>query len=146
MLPDKISSKLMKETRLDSLSFRFGVRYYYSFHGNCEMSIFFTDVRARLKYERLQLRHYPLYHDIFTQSGPLAFCQGCDKKAASVVTLQDEMTDGGPTYLCSSCHYRIHYTRDGSKLVYNNFFIFPHLIVSFCKDYQHSKSSVDELF
>jgi hypothetical protein len=132
---DKISVKLMKDTRLDSLSFRLGVRYYYSFHGDCDISIFFTDVRARLKNERLQRRHYPLFHDIWTSPGPLAFCQGCEKAPASVVTIEDELTDGGPTYLCLSCHYRIHYTKDGSKLTYNNFRVFPHNIITFRKDF-----------
>jgi len=143
---DTISSKLMKETRLDTLSFRLGVRYYHSFHGDCETSIFFTDVRTRLNNEPLQFRHYPLFHDIWCPDGPLVFCRGCEKSPATIVTIEDEMTDGGPTHLCPSCHYKIHYTKDGSKLTYNNFRVFPHKLTTFRNDFQHSKSSVDELF
>jgi hypothetical protein len=141
---DQISTKFMKDTRLDSLSFRIGVRYAYFFHGDCEISIFFTDVRLRLNDELLQTRHYPLFHDIWTSSGPLDFCEGCEKAPATVVTMEDELTDGGPTFLCIGCHHRIHYTRDGSNLLYNNFRVFPLHVIQFQKDFRDKSSATNE--
>jgi len=102
----------MEETRLDSLSVRFGMRYLHVFHGDCESALFFSDARARWTTNEFfsnVVPPKPLYHDVWTPSHPYDICRACERLPAVVVTYEDEMTDGDPTNLCSECYRKLHF-------------------------------------
>jgi hypothetical protein len=131
-IPDDIELKQieMKDILLEDLDLRLAVRYLHVYNGDCETSIFFTDVGMRKANENIKTDEYPLIHDIFTTSAsskiyqPLT-CHACNHSPGQVITIEDEMTDGGPTLFCFLCYKKLHYVDDGKKLRYNNFKVVP---------------------
>ena len=142
----------MKETKLGDLSFRLATRYVHVFNGDCESAIFFSDVCMRMSNENVLESQYPLIHDIFTTTTCVAtvqesmYCQACEKGSAVVMTLNDEMADGGPTLFCALCHAKLHYSKDGSRLLYNNFEVIPLTVLQNLRDLSVGNDRTDALF
>jgi hypothetical protein len=60
-----------------------------------------------------------------------AECVGCHHSHAVVVTIEDELADGGPTPFCQECFRLLHFdgeknsSTNDEKLRYNNFKVVP---------------------
>ena len=120
----------MEDHALETIRFRLGVRYCHTYNGDCESAFFFSDVGMRLENENVAKKNYPLIHDIWsrpsiTQIQITSACQACDHSTPVVLTLEDEMTDGGPSLLCTSCYLKLHYDAKEMKLKCNNFRVYP---------------------
>jgi len=139
----------MNDAKLSSLAIRLGIRYFHTYNGDCESAVFFTDVAMRMQDEStnqtttmataIPTLHYPLVHDVWTTrtsttAGYSNVCKACTRCPPVVFTLEDEMADGGPTFLCATCFAKLHYTKDGSKLEYNNFKVFPIIALKKLRD------------
>lgn len=141
----------MKDAKLGDIPFRLACRYVHVFNGDCESALFFSDVSMRMSNENVKEEHYPLIHDIFTTTTSMStihessICQGCDRGSATVMTLSDEMTDGGPTLLCPLCFAKIHYGKDG-ELLYNNFEVVPITVLQNLRDLSVGNDTTDALF
>eukprot|EP00553_Chaetoceros_curvisetus_P011345 CAMPEP_0204636684 /NCGR_PEP_ID=MMETSP0717-20131115/34593_1 /ASSEMBLY_ACC=CAM_ASM_000666 /TAXON_ID=230516 /ORGANISM="Chaetoceros curvisetus" /LENGTH=234 /DNA_ID=CAMNT_0051655813 /DNA_START=45 /DNA_END=749 /DNA_ORIENTATION=- len=151
-IPDvELKRARMQDVKLGDLSMRLAHRYVHVYNGDCETAIFFTDVAMRMKDEHVERGEYPLVHDIWTNSTSSlvhnpTICHGCEHCPAVVLTLEDELTDGGPTPLCADCYKSIHYTSDGSEMNYNNFQAVPLAILQNLKDLSNSHDVNDALF
>ena len=121
----QIQTRSMKDARLIDIPIRLGVRYFHAFNGDLQTSVFFADVRPMRKRDlkRVPLDLYPLTIDTWSFSSTFV-CQGCSHCPAVVVCLDDELTDGSVTVMCTSCYHKLHYTSRGS-LRYKNFRVFP---------------------
>jgi len=127
---DKIAVKTMASARLDSITFRLGIRYLFMFHGDLQANVFFTDVRMRSKNEIIPTKSYPLILDGWSESKSHQpsmdhLCAACQHKTAVVICVGDEFTNGGdPTSFCTKCYHSLHYESEGN-LRYDNFQVFP---------------------
>lgn len=144
----ELNQMLMADMKLEDLSLRLAVRYVHIFNGDCETSIFFTDVGMRTAHENIESHEYPIIHDIFTNSTSSkihgqALCKGCDHLPGEVVTIEDELSDGGPTLFCSLCYKKLHYKGDGEELRYNNFKVIPLSVLQNLKALSVGHSAVD---
>ena len=108
---ERRAAVLMSTMRLDSLPFRMGRRYLHVSDGDREISVFFTDVRVVLEGE--DISRYPLVHDGWTSSSSQPDCAGCEQRPATMMTYQNELTNGVPTPLCEQCFRMLHYDKDG---------------------------------
>ena len=141
----------MCEAKLGDIPFRLACRYVHVFNGDCESSLLFSDVCMRMSNENVKESQYPLVHDILTTVAnkstiqESSTCQGCEQGAPTVMTLNDELTDGGPTLLCPNCYADLHYDKDG-KLLYNNFEVVPISVLQNLKDLSVGNDEVDALF
>lgn len=142
----------MKDMKLVDLSFRLASRYVHVFNGDCESAIFFSDVSMRMSNENIKESKYPLVHDIFTTTTCIstiqdsATCQACERGSAIVMTLNDEMADGGPTLFCAVCYAKLHYNKDGTELLYNNFEVVPLSVLQNLRDLCVGNDTIDSLF
>ena len=150
----KLKIVAMKDAKLSDIPFRLACRYVHVFNGDCESVLFFSDVCMRMSNENVKESYYPLIHDIFTTTtnmardnddGPQSTCQGCERGSATVMTLNDELTDGGPTLLCLLCYTKLHYGEDG-KLLYNNFEVVPLSVLQNLRDLSVGNDTVDAIF
>lgn len=132
----ELQQKQMRDIQLGDIIFRLGIRYVHVFNGDCETAIFFTDVTMRTTDEITPKSSYPLLHDVWTMTTAslvhgVSVCHGCDYCPAAVVTIEDELCDGGPTPvpLCTACFRKLHYVKqdDGGDFVLrnNNFKVVP---------------------
>lgn len=108
---ERRSAVPMSTVRLDALPFRMGRRYLHASDGDREITIFFTDVRVVLQGE--DISRYPLVHDGWTSSSSQPDCAGCEQRPATMMTYQNELTNGVPTPLCEQCFRMLHYDKDG---------------------------------
>lgn len=76
MSPQKFS---MKETKLEDLELRLGVRYLHVCHDNEETTVFLVD--RRLANPRIK---FPLFHDIWTPTCVPPFCWKCNNIACRI--------------------------------------------------------------
>mmetsp|Transcript_15217 Transcript_15217/g.28631 ORF Transcript_15217/g.28631 Transcript_15217/m.28631 type:complete len:615 (-) Transcript_15217:15-1859(-) len=109
-----IDQKKMDEVLLGDIPIRLGLRYVHVCHGDVETSIFLSDITMRMKNEITEKSQYPLLHDIWTTSTSslvhgVGVCEGCHHCPAVVLTIEDELADGGPTPFCRSCYEKLHY-------------------------------------
>jgi hypothetical protein len=152
-IPDDVELKQVKmqDVILEDLELRLAVRYLHVYNGDCETSIFFTDVGMRKENENIDSDEYPLIHDIFTTSTaskiyhPMT-CHACNHSPGQVITIEDELTDGGPTLFCSLCYKKLHYVNDGEKLRYNNFKAVPISVLQNLKNLSVGHSLTDCAF
>jgi hypothetical protein len=106
MNKNPLQAKSMRETALNQIPFRLGVRYYHVFHGDVETAIMVVDRRllASCKVSSSSPSSYPLIHDVWNLSYPTPTCDACRHYPAVYVTSAScEITDGGPRALCESC-------------------------------------------
>ena len=120
----------MEDQVLETIRLRLGVRYCHIYNGDCESAFFFSDVGMRFENENIPMKNYPLIHDIWSRPSvtPIqstSACQACEHSTPVVLTLEDEMTDGGPSLLCTSCYMKLHYDAQDMKLKCNNFRVYP---------------------
>jgi snRNA-activating protein complex subunit 3 len=131
-----LHKKRMKDTLLGEIPMRLGIRYLHVSNGDVETSVFLSDISVRFKNENIQANEYPLLHDIWTTSTSsmvhgTAECVGCHHSHAVVVTIEDELADGGPTPFCQECFRLLHFdgeknsSTNDEKLRYNNFKVVP---------------------
>jgi hypothetical protein len=105
----------------------------------------------RKENENIDSDEYPLIHDIFTTSTaskiyhPMT-CHACNHSPGQVITIEDELTDGGPTLFCSLCYKKLHYVNDGEKLRYNNFKAVPISVLQNLKNLSVGHSLTDCAF
>jgi snRNA-activating protein of 50kDa MW C terminal. len=134
----------MDQVTLGDIPMRLGIRYVHVCHGDVETSVFLSDVTMRMKDEIIEKSQYPLLHDIWTTSTSslvhgVGVCEGCHHCPAVVLTIEDELADGGPTPFCRTCYEKLHYHGCGNHekdvsesentttttLRYNNFKVVP---------------------
>jgi len=147
-----LSQKPMHQTLLGDIPLRLGIRYVHVCNGDVETSLFLSDITMRFPNENISLEKnaFPLIHDIWTTSTSslvhgVGLCEGCHHCPATVLTIEDEFGDGGPTPLCQACFRTLHFDGDkdgngtngsgnnggtngdsgGGKLRYNNFKVVP---------------------
>jgi len=149
----ELKHKRMQDVKLGDVVMRLGLRYVHVSNGDCETAVFFTDVSMRMKNENIKKSEYPLLHDVWTTATSslvhgVAVCEGCDHCPAVVLTLEDEMGDGGPTPLCATCYGKLHYDtdKDGSQLRYNNFKVVPMSILQNLRVLSVGHDHKDSLF
>lgn len=182
----ELSQKRMDQVQLGDVPMRLGVRYVHVCHGDVETSVFLSDVTMRLKdddhnryYYLAQKSQYPLLHDIWTTSTSslvhgVGVCEGCHHCPAVVITIEDELADGGPTPFCRTCFEKLHYhdhshgqndqtvedagseqpcalssTSDrtaSTRLRYNNFKVVPMSVLDNCIGLSVGHDSTNALF
>jgi hypothetical protein len=123
---DQVTTKQMKDQPLKSLPLRLGVRYLHVFAGNLQTSVFVTNVRPVFDDEwkkSVPKEHFPVLLKPWSLS-PNHWCKACGRLQAVVICLDDELTDGSATPLCTSCHHSLHYDSEG-RLRYDNFKVYP---------------------
>ena len=141
----------MKDAKLSDIPFRLACRYVHVFNGDCESALLFSDVCMRMSNENIEEKQYPLVHDVFTTTTSMSvvhetnICQGCEHGSATFMTLNDELTDGGPTILCPMCYVKLHYDKEG-KLLYNNFEVMPLNVLQNLRDLSVGNDTTDVLF
>ena len=133
------TQKRMQDIQLGDINMRLGTRYTHVFNGDCETTVFFTDITMRTKDEddTIPKSSYPLLHDVWTLATAslvhgVGVCDACDHCPAVVVTIEDELSDGGPTAFCALCYEKLHYEMDedgNSRLRCNNFKVVPMTIL-----------------
>jgi hypothetical protein len=142
----------MKNVKLSEIRFKLACRYVHVFNGDCESTLFFSDVCMRMSNENISVSQYPLIHDIFTTTTSMttiqesSICQGCERGSVIVMTLNDEMTDGGPTLLCPVCYAKLHYNAEGTDLLYNNFQVVPISVLQNLRDLSVGNDTTEALF
>jgi len=129
----------MEDVELGDIVMRLAHRYVHVYNGDCETALFFSDITVRMKSENMVNETFPIVHDIWTNANAslvhgTCICQGCDHCPAVVMTIEDEMTNGGPTLLCSSCYRKLHYGKDGCELKYTNFRVIPLAVLQNLKE------------
>lgn len=119
--------KSMRDILLKDIPIRLGVRYFHAFNGDLQTSVLFSDVISKKPCPTIDggnLQNLTTTTiDTWSFSSPVV-CQGCSHCIAVVLCLFDELTDGSPTMLCTSCYHKLHYTSKGI-LRYSNFRAFP---------------------
>jgi hypothetical protein len=143
-----LDQKKMDQVTLGDIPMRLGMRYVHICHGDVETSVFVSDITMRMKDEITKRSQYPLLHDIWTTSTSslvhgVGVCEGCHHCPAVVLTIEDELADGGPTPFCRTCYEKLHYSHEkdeqeitdttsvaataaaATTLRYNNFKVVP---------------------
>ena len=123
----ELNVKPMEQTRLNSIPIRIGVRYFHVFNGDCECTLFVSDVRVRHSNELYEECKYPLIHDTWTTCDRFQNCAACKQVQAAVVVVGDKLTNKTPTPLCPHCFQRLYYKKDGTykEDPTNKFQVFP---------------------
>lgn len=130
------------DIELGNIPLRLGIRYVHVCNGDIEISAFASDITVRFHDENIQRKEYPILHDIWTTSTNSTVhgtgtCDACNFSAAVVITIEDELSDGGPTLFCKKCYWKLHASgthqnndtsekdQISTKLRYNNFKVVP---------------------
>ena len=98
----------MKQTKLNQVRFRLGIRYFHLCHGDVETAVMFVDRRLirRTNEDNVDNVSFPLVHDIWTanRTSTVPPCDACYIRVAMYVTSTEcKTTDGGPRPLCGDC-------------------------------------------
>lgn len=100
-ITSSLEIKRMESTKLEEIQWSLNTRYVHIHHGDVESSLFLTDIRQTPKHLSLS---YPIIHDIWAPSFPVALCEGCKKQAATLVTYPTCSATDGAAQICKSCH------------------------------------------
>ncbi|XP_034949186.1 snRNA-activating protein complex subunit 3 [Chelonus insularis] len=103
----------MEETRVDSLTVRFGYPWVYQHQGNCEHLIVISDARLVASDDDLAISNYPRIH----RSKPVKVpsCNMCLERSAQWIVYDNPRIPHDPSYHCRKCFLRFNYLK-GKKI------------------------------
>lgn len=102
----------MERTRVEELRVEVGQPYVYRHLLGCDHMIIFNQVRLLDSATDLRdSREYPI--NIYEKKLKRRRCDGCDRKFATLIVLDDRMKNGEHGYYCDRCHSDLHLTTDG---------------------------------
>lgn len=110
--------------KLGALRVRLGVRYLFAhLDGNCEHSIYFTDIRVATKSEMAR-SSTPKTTGFATRK--YRICQVCLANGGKYLVYGDKLAAHSPTLFCQFCYHMLHYSKEG-QLLYDDFIVLPYL-------------------
>lgn len=117
-----LESKPMEQTCFSDLTVRLGAHYLYCHQGDCQHIMVFTDMRTVTQIDEVNENKYPIhtYQTVLKRSK----CAVCPRPAECIL-YGDRFGNNNPTYYCSQCFHRLHYTPDG-KLKSGSFKVYPY--------------------
>ena len=107
------SSAKMEETRIDSLTLRFGFPWVYQHQGDCEHLISFSDARLVNVSDELNTNCYPRIVRI--KPRPIRYCMTCGLYNVSWITMSNDRVPHNPCMFCESCFKSYNY-KNGTKV------------------------------
>lgn len=117
-----IDSQPMEHTKFSDLNIRLGAHYLYCHQGDCQHIVVFTDLRSVTDYDELNTSRYPI-HTYQTQLKRTK-CAACPRPA-ECLCYGDRFGPSNPTYYCSQCFHRLHYTPEG-EVKAGSFKVYPY--------------------
>lgn len=102
-LAENLETKTMASVKLNELRWSLNTRYLHMHHGHVECALFLTDICSTRKHSL----PYPIIHDIWTPSYPVVICEGCQSRAAVLVTPATCKATDGAAQICRSCHFSL---------------------------------------
>eukprot|EP01138_Halocafeteria_seosinensis_P015325 gb/GECG01015641.1/.p1 GENE.gb/GECG01015641.1/~~gb/GECG01015641.1/.p1 ORF type:complete len:405 (+),score=40.75 gb/GECG01015641.1/:1-1215(+) len=117
-----LESKAMEKTRFNDLTMRLGAHYLFCHQGDCQHILVFTDMRTVTRIDELNENKYPIH--TFQTVLKRSKCAACPRPAECLL-YGDSVGNNNPTYYCSQCFHRLHYTPDG-KLKSGSFKVYPY--------------------
>jgi hypothetical protein len=111
-LSDELGTKSMESSILGSLQWSLNTRYIHIHHGHVESSLFLTDICQ----SRRHPLSYPILHDLWSPTYPAVLCEGCQQRAAILVTPSTCPETDGMAQICNSCHEELFRGRQSNAM------------------------------
>ena len=116
------SPREMGSVTFGELKLRLGMAYLFVHHGDCEHALVFTRCALLTADAAALSRSFPRL--VWERHEAEKLCVVCFRERAEWDVHGDSLADVLPCYLCQTCHYQAHYTKEG-VLRRNDYRIYP---------------------